>query len=542
MATPYDRITMESIMQMLPQIQKRKRRVGQLRGIGEEFGRYEESRRGADEMLPTQRGGLYETVAQYRPQGALGSFLGAAGRTGFGSAGDVKESELDTLRQQQSIGALQQIGEIRNRLPGEEAPEGELPETTLRGYLGMIGGPDISKTLTDAARVQSKFEGENGNIWMLMSDGSTKDTGIRFNTVVESVQDTDPTSPTYGKRIMLPKRTSGYQQASATGSPPTTPPVPPLPPKPTMTVEGLSPEQNVAVSDLLKGVPPEMQDQLSAVIAHYAGQGKMTPAQAAGEPDVAPEGVGTPPATFPGAADIIAQSPAPVQPPVQRPMVGPIDTGFKTLTPAQEAGEKVRQEALAASEMSGITAATAAREAGAKEAATGDVQFQQAAIAELPKMEIALNQIRRHIPELIQHPALDGIVGNQVWGRLGNVPLNRIIEDMGLAGTPEADVIARLEQLKGEVFLPAFQYIKGGGQVTNLEGDKAQAAMGRMNRAQSTDDFVAAMKDFYDAYEDAYTKRQEVAMGRYKLSEFQPGGSKYTPPAYTPPAGYSVEP
>lgn len=65
-------------------------------------------------------------------------------------------------------------------------------------------------------------------------------------------------------------------------------------------------------------------------------------------------------------------------------------------------------------------------------------------------------------------------------------------------GTDTADFNKRLEQLKGGAFLEAFQTLKGGGQITEVEGKKATAAITRMDTAQSEDEFVKAATEFRD--------------------------------------------
>ncbi len=65
-----------------------------------------------------------------------------------------------------------------------------------------------------------------------------------------------------------------------------------------------------------------------------------------------------------------------------------------------------------------------------------------------------------------------------------------------IPGTDTADFNKRLDQLKGGAFLEAFQTLKGGGQITEVEGKKATAAITRMDTAQSEDEFVKAATEF----------------------------------------------
>lgn len=64
-----------------------------------------------------------------------------------------------------------------------------------------------------------------------------------------------------------------------------------------------------------------------------------------------------------------------------------------------------------------------------------------------------------------------------------------------IPGTKGADFEAALSQLKGKVFLEAFAGLKGGGQITEVEGQKATEAIARLNQKQSPGGFLAALND-----------------------------------------------
>lgn len=65
-----------------------------------------------------------------------------------------------------------------------------------------------------------------------------------------------------------------------------------------------------------------------------------------------------------------------------------------------------------------------------------------------------------------------------------------------IPGTAQADFRARLDQLKGQTFLQAYNSLKGGGQITEIEGQKATDALARLNMAQSEAGFDKALDDF----------------------------------------------
>ena len=102
---------------------------------------------------------------------------------------------------------------------------------------------------------------------------------------------------------------------------------------------------------------------------------------------------------------------------------------------------------------------------------------------ELPKIEAEANDTIQQLDELINHPGLPYAVG--AGSMLPVIP-----------GTAQADAVTRLEQIQGKQFLQAYQTLKGGGQITEIEGSKAEAAIARMSRAQSVGAFKQAAKEF----------------------------------------------
>jgi hypothetical protein len=67
---------------------------------------------------------------------------------------------------------------------------------------------------------------------------------------------------------------------------------------------------------------------------------------------------------------------------------------------------------------------------------------------------------------------------------------------MVMGGSDTAGFLGRLEQIKGKTFLQAFESLKGAGQITEKEGEKATSALNRMNTAQSEVEFIKAAREF----------------------------------------------
>jgi hypothetical protein len=87
-----------------------------------------------------------------------------------------------------------------------------------------------------------------------------------------------------------------------------------------------------------------------------------------------------------------------------------------------------------------------------------------------------------------------------------------------------ADALARYKQLKGTAFLSAYSMLKGGGAITDIEGQKAGDAMARLDRAQGEEEAKAALRDF----------REAVDVGLQKLKRAANGGAEPAAPAATP--------
>jgi hypothetical protein len=55
------------------------------------------------------------------------------------------------------------------------------------------------------------------------------------------------------------------------------------------------------------------------------------------------------------------------------------------------------------------------------------------------------------------------------------------------------DTIPKIQQLQGQVFLEAFERLKGGGQITEIESAQAKQAIARLQRTQGTPAFIESL-------------------------------------------------
>ncbi len=104
------------------------------------------------------------------------------------------------------------------------------------------------------------------------------------------------------------------------------------------------------------------------------------------------------------------------------------------------------------------------------------------------------------------HPGFESAVG------ISAAPLSGFIP-----GTSTTDFKERMAQIKGQAFLQAFENLKGAGQITEIEGAKATAALNRMSLSQSEAEFIKAAREF----EENVTKGMELARKRAGIPSTQ---------------------
>ena len=153
--------------------------------------------------------------------------------------------------------------------------------------------------------------------------------------------------------------------------------------------------------------------------------------------------------------------------------------------------------------------------AGAKESAVNRIKAQ----ADLPKVIQQGEESIKLIDDLLAHPGFKISVGKSavVGSPLSYVP-----------GTDAASFDIALKQLKGKQFLEAFEMLKGGGQITEIEGTKATQAISRMEKANTEDEFIKASREFQQIIRNgigrAKTKAGQPPASQNKRSTISGGG------------------
>lgn len=119
-------------------------------------------------------------------------------------------------------------------------------------------------------------------------------------------------------------------------------------------------------------------------------------------------------------------------------------------------------------------------EAGDEKRAETQVQAEN----DLPQAEQQASEAIQLLDQLKKHPGLAGVVGMPSISGITHLP-----------GTDEASFRERLGQIQGKAFLEAFKSLKGGGQITEIEGEKATKAIARLGTAQTEKEFIGAIEE-----------------------------------------------
>lgn len=147
---------------------------------------------------------------------------------------------------------------------------------------------------------------------------------------------------------------------------------------------------------------------------------------------------------------------------------------------------------------------TSADEVFEKERKKIQGKSQGEAEVDLPNTLSKAEQSIALLDDLINHPGLSTAVGAK--GLTGGLLFGQV-----LPATDAADFMARLEQIQGTQFLEAYQSLKGGGQITEVEGAKAEKAIARMQRSQSEESFKQAANEFKEVIKNGMKRARQKA-------------------------------
>lgn len=98
------------------------------------------------------------------------------------------------------------------------------------------------------------------------------------------------------------------------------------------------------------------------------------------------------------------------------------------------------------------------------------------------------------VEDILKDPYLSSMTG-PIQGRLPNI-----------SGDAQR-VQSYINQAMGQAYLQARSFLKGGGQITEKEADKAEQAYSRLlNMSVNDEDYIKALNDFRDAVREGYNK------------------------------------
>lgn len=130
----------------------------------------------------------------------------------------------------------------------------------------------------------------------------------------------------------------------------------------------------------------------------------------------------------------------------------------------------------------------------------------------LPQARMEAVRIKRMTDGLLNHPAFSTVIG---WKTNIAGMVARVVD---LPGSDEADFVARLEQIGGATFMQAYKVLKGGGQITEIEGKKATAAYSRLEKTNVPEkDYKKAIKDYIRFVENTLEITEKTARHKLKL-------------------------
>ena len=123
------------------------------------------------------------------------------------------------------------------------------------------------------------------------------------------------------------------------------------------------------------------------------------------------------------------------------------------------------------------------------------------AYMDLPQAANHVFTAARELRDLPNHAAFSSAVGF-TWR-----PKAKLID-----GTPEADFVAKVDQIMNGAFLDAFQALKGGGHITEIEGEKATRAKARLDTNLSEEGFKEAIQDYIEVIERGLEVQKQKAL------------------------------
>jgi hypothetical protein len=191
------------------------------------------------------------------------------------------------------------------------------------------------------------------------------------------------------------------------------------------------------------------------------------------------------------------------------PQAVPLDTGDGLQRPVVEPQPQPQPQSMSIGRFGQTAAdkATIADTTAQRQVDTDLAKKRNEAKLNLPTIDSAYNQTYNKVLELKNHTAKNAVVGmpESFFG---------LTSKFGIpSATDEYDFKTRLNQLENVAFLNGYNILRGGGQISNIEGGKATGALLRAVTSTSEKDFDKALDDMLvelsSGREAAYKKAGE---------------------------------
>ena len=115
---------------------------------------------------------------------------------------------------------------------------------------------------------------------------------------------------------------------------------------------------------------------------------------------------------------------------------------------------------------------------------------------------------------ILPNPDLEGVLGSVQ----GKIPMNMFF-DQG-----KINVLVDIDFLKSNAFMQAFASLKGGGQITEKEGDAATAALAKLTRLQDPKKFTESLTEFANIIRRGREKAKRLTTALPKIAGTISGG------------------
>jgi len=172
--------------------------------------------------------------------------------------------------------------------------------------------------------------------------------------------------------------------------------------------------------------------------------------------------------------------------------------------------------------------------AGKSTFAQGKAEEDVKAQEKLNKINADSSNLTNLLDSLATHPGVPDLFG----AKGGGAVLSYVGKKEPIAGSNAAGAKALFDQIKGQQFLQAFENLKGGGQISEKEGESATKALSALNENISEKELIKNIGILKSTIEKAKYRAEVRASQGYQRQSSQPQQniekSVLLPPANTP--------